>query len=298
MKSEYKPTNNGRIARPETRKAVFGDMAGLVAIVTGGASGIGRQSAAMLAELGAAVLIVDKDEAGACGVMSSLRSAVAADGSAGNPHMVHIGDLRDSSVGEQAVYKALKHFSRLDAVIFCAGIPGTGPLADLDDESFMATMRDNLLVHVGVTRTVLREARDGRWLGSACSLVYIVSKHAIAPSTGFGGYPIAKAGQLQLARLAALEGAEFGIRANAVNPGAVFEGSSFWNYTLLSEKAAQHGVTPAQLEDYYAQRTILGVRVTPDDVASAACFLASPRSRATTGALLNVDGGLQVSFGR
>lgn len=277
---------------------MLGEMAGLVAIVTGGASGIGRRSAFLLAEMGAAIVVVDRDEAGAHSVAAVLKPAVAADGSAGGAHRVLAGDLRDGAIGEKAVMTAIECSGHLDAVVFCAGAPDTGYLADLRDESFMDALRDNLLVHVGATRAVLQQARMGRWLSGSCSLVYVVSKHAIAPSTGFGAYPIAKAAQLQLARMAALEGAALGIRANAVNPGAVFEGSRFWHKQLVAEKAAEHGVAPGALEDFYARRTMLGVRVTPDDVAAAISFLASPRSRATTGTLLNVDGGLQVSFGR
>jgi NAD(P)-dependent dehydrogenase (short-subunit alcohol dehydrogenase family) len=134
--------------------------------------------------------------------------------------------------------------------------------------------------------------------GSGGSIVYVASKNAFAPGSGFGAYSVAKAGMLQLMRVAALEGGQHGIRANAVNPDAVFDGSRLWDDGLREERAAAHGVDPHQLEEFYASRNLLGRRVTTNDVASVVAFLLSDESSRTTGAVIAVDGGVPGAFPR
>jgi len=82
------------------------------------------------------------------------------------------------------------------------------------------------------------------------SIVYVASKNAFAPGAGFGGYSVSKAGMLQLMRIAALEGGSLGIRANAVNPDAVFDNSKLWEGGIREQRASAHGVKPEELEDF------------------------------------------------
>jgi NAD(P)-dependent dehydrogenase (short-subunit alcohol dehydrogenase family) len=134
--------------------------------------------------------------------------------------------------------------------------------------------------------------------GLGGSLVYVASKNAFGPGAGFGAYSAAKAAQVQLARIAALEGGPNGIRANVVNPDAVFQESGLWSEEVRRERAAAHGVPVEDLETFYAQRNVLKTTVTGDDVAEAVEFLLSDRSRATTGTVIAVDGGVPVAFSR
>jgi NAD(P)-dependent dehydrogenase (short-subunit alcohol dehydrogenase family) len=128
--------------------------------------------------------------------------------------------------------------------------------------------------------------------------VYIATKNAFSPGAGFGAYSAAKAAQVQLARIAALEGGAAGIRANIVNPDAVFEDSGLWTEQVRRERAAAHNVPIEELEQFYAQRNLLKTTISGRDVAEAVAFLISDRSRATTGTAIAVDGGVPGAFPR
>src|ERR1051325_1104138 len=97
----------------------------------------------------------------------------------------------------------------------------------------------NLSSHFLLTKRVWPVLREQ---GIGGSLVYMASKNAFAPGAGFGPYSVAKAGLVQLAKIAALEGGDDGIRANIVNPDAIFAGSRLWSDELRRERAAKHGV--------------------------------------------------------
>jgi NAD(P)-dependent dehydrogenase (short-subunit alcohol dehydrogenase family) len=137
-----------------------------------------------------------------------------------------------------------------------------------------------------------------RTQGMGGSLVYVASKNAFSPGAGFGGYSVSKAGMLQLMRIAALEGGSAGIRANAINPDAVFDNSLLWAGGIREQRAAAHGVKPEELEDFYASRNMLKVRVRTEDVAATAAFLLSDDSSRTTGSVVAVDGGVAAAFPR
>ena len=155
--------------------------------------------------------------------------------------------------------------------------------------------RINLTSGFLLTREAMRVMRTQ---GGGGSLVYVASKNAFGPGAGFGAYSVSKAGMVQLMRIAALEGGPIGIRANAVNPDAVFDNSRLWDDGLREERAAAHGIAPEELEDFYAARNILKRRVTTADVARTAAFLLSEASSRTTGAVIPVDGGVAGAFPR
>ena len=168
-------------------------------------------------------------------------------------------------------------------------------MAQLAEAEWQRSLDTNLTAQFLLTKRVLGLLAEQAIGGS---LVYVASKNAFAPGAGFGPYSVAKAGLVQLMRIAALEGGSQGIRANAVNPDAIFAGSKLWSDELRAERAEAHGVDPDELEAFYASRSLLGRAVTGADVAEAVAFLVSDRSRATTGCVIPVDGGVPAAFPR
>ena len=95
------------------------------------------------------------------------------------------------------------------------------------------------------------------------------------------------------------ESGPYGVRVNTVNPDAVLQGSRIWNSSWREERAAAYSIAPEDLDEYYRDRTTLGVTVLPEDVAQAVLHFASPaRSGKSTGNILNVDGGVAAAYPR
>jgi NAD(P)-dependent dehydrogenase (short-subunit alcohol dehydrogenase family) len=260
------------------------ELSGHVVIVTGAASGIGRATALDLGARGAHLVLADRDEDGLARTADAVDESVAV-----------AGDLTEAETVDGLVHGAVAAYGGVDAVVFNAGVGATGELAELPEEEWHRSLETNLTAQFLLTRRVWR-VLVAQGIGG--SLVYVASKNAFAPGAGFGPYSVAKAGLVQLAKIAALEGGRAGIRANIVNPDAIFEGSRLWSDELRAERAAAHGIEAEELESFYASRSLLGRPVTASDVAEAVAFLVSERSRATTGCTITVDGGVPAAFPR
>ena len=265
------------------------EFAGRIAIVTGAASGIGRGIALSLASLGCSLTLADLDRDGLDEVAQAIRDA------GGSEPVTVSGDQSDSSVVRSTVRSTVRQFGGLDGVVLNAGVGVTGALTELTDDQWDSALRINLSSAFMLTRESMRVLEEQ---GIGGSLVYVASKNAFGPGANFGAYSVSKAGMVQLMRIAALEGGKHGIRANAVNPDAVFDNSRLWESGLREERAAAHGIEPHELEDFYASRNLLKRRVTTSDVAASVEFLLSDRSSRTTGSVLTVDGGVAGAFPR
>lgn len=260
------------------------------AIVTGAASGIGRAIAERFAEEGAHVVVTDVDLA----LAEQVAESIVAKHGLRRAFALRL-DVADEANVERAFAETIRAYGGLDIVISNAGISSFGsldtlPVADWD-RSFAVNARGHFLVARAAMR-ILKEQRLGG------SIVFNASKNVTAPGKEFGAYSVSKAAEAQLCRIVALEGGEHGIRANMLNPDAIFGGSRFWSEEMRSMRAQAYGVDTERLPDFYRNRTLLKVEVTADDVAEAALFLAGPRSAKTTGAMLPVDGGVKEAFPR
>lgn len=185
----------------------------------------------------------------------------------------------------------------MDIVVVNAGIAMVAPLMDMDVEEFRRLER------VNVEGTLLTLAEAGRCLrrqGTGGDIVLISTKNVFAPGAQFGAYSATKAASHQLARIASLEYAPFGVRVNMVAPDAVFSDgqrkSGLWAEVGPSRMRAR-GLDEKGLEEYYRTRNLLKARVTATHVARAVLFFVT-RQTPTTGATIPVDGGLPDSTPR
>ncbi|TRZ56041.1 MAG: SDR family oxidoreductase [Streptomycetaceae bacterium] len=263
--------------------------AGSIFVVTGAGSGIGRGIAIELGRLGASLTLADLDEKGLEEVRGVFKENKWLD------PLLMTGDQSSEEIVSETLNQTIANFGGLDGVVINAGIGVSDNLEELSVEKFRRGLDINLTSAFLMTKGAMQVLRKQ---GLGGSIVYIASKNAFAPGAGFGGYSVTKAGMLQLMRIAAIEGGSAGIRANAINPDAVFDNSKLWEGGIRDQRAAAHGVKPEDLEDFYASRNILKVRVQTVDVAHSVSFLLSDDSSRTTGAVIAVDGGVSAAFPR
>ena len=283
---EYWPLERAKLQRRASRT----ELAGQVALITGGASGIGRAIAHRLAVAGAHVVILD-------------RNAVAADEVAQVINDQH-GDGRGLAIAcdvtsEEAINDAFRrtilYYGGVDIVIPNAGLAASHSI----EETTLAEWKQLHDVMVtGYFLTARSAFRLLRQQGTGGAIVFMSSKNGLSAAKHVLAYATAKAAELQMTRCLAEEGGSAGIRVNAVAPDAVFRGSAIWNPQWRSERARSHGVALEELEEYYRQRSVLKVNVFPEDVAEAVLFLCSQRSAKTTGCTITVDGGVTTAYPR
>jgi rhamnulose-1-phosphate aldolase/alcohol dehydrogenase len=266
------------------------ELARRIALVTGGASGIGRAIARRLAAEGAHVIVGDVDAAGAARTADEITAAVGAGRALGLAM-----DVTSEASVRAVVESTVLAYGGLDVLVSNAGTAHSAPVASMALEDWERSFAVNARGHVLVAREAMR-VLIAQGIGGA--LVFIATKNVMAPGKDFAAYSAAKAAQAQLAKVLALEGAPHGIRSNIVNPDAVFQDSKLWSDDVRRQRAAAQGIAVEGLEDFYRRRNLLAVRILPEDVAEAALFLASDRSAKTTGCTLTVDGGVREAFPR
>ena len=266
------------------------ELARQVALVTGGAHGIGRAIALRLAKEGAHVAVADLDQEGAFSLAEEISNAHGPGRASG---------LRMDVTSEEEVAAAFEKlrltYGGLDVLVSNAGVAPVGALDELPLADWQRALDINATGHFLVAREAVRLMRKQATGGS---LVFVGTKNVTSPGKDFGAYSASKAAEVQLAKVLAIENGEFGVRCNVVNPDAVFEGSALWSQEVREQRARAHGISVDELEEFYRQRNLLKERVTGEDVAEAVLFLAGNRSAKTTGAMIPVDGGLRDAFPR
>ena len=265
-------------------------LAGKVALVTGGAGGIGAATAARLMAEGACVLLLDHNASALENVRASFTARFGKD-------VVRsaICDVTDETQVQAAFDICACEFGGLDILVANAGIASSAPL----EETSVALWRKNYDVLVEGYFLAARSAFPVMKANGGGSIVFIGSKNGIAAAVNASAYASAKAASLHLARCLALEGAPSGIRVNVVNPDAVIKGSRIWDGEWRQERAGAHGIDAGdELEAHYRNRSMLKRDVLPEDVAEAVYFFSSDMSAKSTGNMINVDAGNAQAFTR
>ncbi|MEV7082092.1 SDR family oxidoreductase [Streptomyces sp. NPDC093516] len=240
------------------------DFEGLRALVTGGASGIGRATADLLAERGAQVAVLDRDPS-----------------PVGKPLLGHRADVSDDTSVRAAVTAAVAELGGLDVLVNNAGVGAQGTVEDNPDEEWHRVWDVNVVGMVRTTRACLPHLR-------ASAHAAIVNTCSVAATAGLPEralYSATKGAVHALTLAMAADHVREGIRVNCVDPGTV---DTPWVGRLL-DAAPDPAAERAALE----ARQPTGRLVSPAEVAGAIAYLASPSSGATTGTALAVDGGMQ-----
>ncbi|TIT31491.1 MAG: bifunctional rhamnulose-1-phosphate aldolase/short-chain dehydrogenase [Mesorhizobium sp.] len=265
-------------------------LAGQIALVTGGAGGIGRATANRLLREGACVVLADIDEAALAGANEELAKTYGKDFV--RPVLINVTseDQVVAGFAETAV-----EFGGIDILVSNAGLASSAPI----EETTLALWNKNMdILSTGyflVSREAFRLFRVQKIGGN---IVFVASKNGLAASPNASAYCTAKAAEIHLARCLALEGAEAQIRVNVVNPDAVLRGSKIWTGEWKEQRAAAYKMSTDDLEEHYRSRSMLKRSVFPEDIAEAIYFLASDMSAKSTGNIINVDAGNAQSFTR
>ncbi|SFV18058.1 bifunctional rhamnulose-1-phosphate aldolase/short-chain dehydrogenase [Pseudoduganella namucuonensis] len=265
-------------------------LAGRIALVTGGAGGIGQAVARQLLREGACVVLTDIDGEALAEAHKSLSKVAGKDNVASIVANITSEESVDAVLDEAAL-----RFGGVDLLISNAGIASSAPL---DETTLEIWNRNQDILVTGyflVSRAAFRVMKQQKLGGS---MVFVASKNGLVASGGASAYCTAKAAEIHLARCIALEGAPHGIRVNVVNPDAVIRGSRIWDGKWKEERAASNKIGADDIETFYRERSMLKLSVLPEDIAEAVYFLASDKAGKSTGNIINVDAGNAAAFTR
>ncbi len=246
-------------------------MEGKHILITGGASGIGRQTAIILSELGARVSIMDLQEEGLKETLSMLK---------GEGHSIHAADLSQIDALEELVVGIVKETGPFDGYVQCAGIVKNLPVINYKFERLHKIMLVNFYSYFEIVRILSKKGRYNEGM-SIVGISSIAATHGAAAQAAYGASKAAMDGAM---RCLAKELGEKGIRLNTVQPAAT-ETAMYTEYMAM--KAT---MKDTEMKVQANPRQYLGMNA-PADVANAIIFLLSPASRKITGVMLPVDGG-------
>jgi rhamnulose-1-phosphate aldolase/alcohol dehydrogenase len=261
-----------------------------IAFITGGAGGIGSETARRLVSEGAHVVLADLNLEGAEKVASEINAKYGE-----NRALAVKMDVTSEEMIKAAYAETSITYGGVDIIVNNAGLATSSPF----DQTSLKEWNLNMNVLGTGYFLVAREAfilMKEQAIGG--NMVFIASKNSIYAGKSASAYSSVKALEAHLARCIATEGGEFGIRVNTILPDAILQGSTIWNGSWRTERAAAYGIEPDQLEEHYRKRTTLLVNIYPSDIAEGIAFFASSKSDKTTGCMLTIDGGVPAAFTR
>ena len=242
---------------------------GKIAIVTGACSGIGKAACEALAREGATVAGIDINP----GVVDALEGMTGI-----------VCDVTDDNAVQAAVDHVVAAFGGLDIIVCNAGIFRSGERIEEQDDAAWNRM---LAVNLTATQRFMKIAIPYLKLGIRPSIIVVGSRNYAAPGPGAAAYSVSKAGITQLARVAALELAADGVRVNVVHPDAVFD-TELWTDEALKRSARRYNMTVEE----YKTKNLLKTEIRSADVGRLISVMAGDVFRATTGAQVPIDGGV------
>ncbi len=261
-----------------------------VAFITGGAGGIGSETARRLVSEGAHVVLADLNLEGAQKVAAEINAKYGE-----NRALAVKMDVTSEEAVQGAYAETALVYGGVDIIVNNAGLATSSPF----DETSLKEWNLNMNVLGTGYFLVAREAfKLMKQQAIGGNMVFIGSKNSVYAGKNATAYSSAKALEAHLARCIAAEGGEFGIRVNTILPDAILQGSAIWNGSWRNERAAAYGIEPDQLEEYYRKRTTLLVNIFPKDIAEGIAFFASSKADKTTGCMLTIDGGVPAAFTR
>ncbi len=269
-----------------------------IALVIGGASGIGREVALLLARKGAHIVIADFDQDGAKRVANEVGAVASAEA------VAHVAvDLGSSASLSDACKFAIAQFGGIDVIVNTAAIyPVPGADGELSDaqwaQAFLVNVTGNYLL-----------ARETEWVfkdqGLSAAMVLTGSANAVVPKKGSEAYDTSKAALNHLIRELSIKLGPR-VRVNGIAPATVVAGSTMFPRDRVMQSLEKYKIgfsdsesteeLRGKLADFYAQRTLTRQRILPQDCAAAIVWLASDQSAKTTGHVIPVDGGLSEAF--
>ncbi len=256
------------LEQAKLKGAVDKPFTGQVAVVTGGASGIGRATAKAFAAEGAAVAVLDRDAPGVAAAAKEISGVGIA------------CDVTDRQSIRAAFDRIVETFGGVDILVSNAGAAWQGRIGEVSDEALRQSFELNFFAHQSVAQAavgiMLKQATGG-------ALLFNISKQAVNPGADFGPYGLPKAATLFLMRQYALDYGAHRIRSNGVNADRIRTG------LLTGEMVAKRSKARGLSEAEYMGGNLLKREVTAEDVAQA--FVALAKARSTTGHIETVDGG-------
>jgi sorbitol-6-phosphate 2-dehydrogenase len=256
---------------------------GKVAIVTGGAQGLGEAICLRLAQEGCSVMVADIDQTG---IEKTIDKIVKENNNRALGKFTNVKIEKDVA---DLVDETVKQFGKLDIMVSNAGVLFAEPVEEFPAEKWMKVMEVNLYGYFLCAKHAARVMKPQR----SGVIIQINSKSGKKGSYKNSAYAASKFGGIGLTQSIALELAEFGVRANAICPGNLLD-SPLWVNSLYKQYAKTRGISEEEVRQYYIDQVPMKRGCTYTDVCNALVFLASEQASYMTGQAINVTGGQEM----